>query len=118
MDDNPESEIRLHGTQYILETLNRDERLLIDDDVLSSGLTTDAVIRRLESRLKRNMPGEVRTAVPWYKPTRNRTLRKPHYYVNKTDDWLVMPYELNGLSREEIAAGKPWLMPIIDTLDQ
>jgi len=118
MVDNPESEIRVHGTQYLLETLNRDDGLLIVDDVFSSGLTTDAVIRRLESRLKRNMPGEVRTAVPWYKPTRNRTLRKPHYYVNKTDDWLVMPYELNGLSREEIAAGKPWLMPIIDTLDQ
>jgi len=75
------------------------------------------VINRLAKRLKRNMPAEVRVAVPWYKPTHNRTDRTPDYYLHTTEDWLVMPYELSGLSAEEIAANKPFLLPILQELD-
>lgn len=117
MVDNPESQIRVHGTQYLLESLNRDDGLLIVDDVFSSGLTNEALINRLQKRLKRNMPSNVRTAVPWYKPSRNRSARRPNFYIHETDEWLVMPYELDGLNREEIAAGKPWMLPILDSLD-
>jgi len=117
MVDNPETEIRVHGTQYLLEGLNRDDGLLIIDDVFSSGLTTSAVVRRLASRLKNNMPKDVRIGAPWYKPTHNRTDQKPHFYVNTTEDWLVMPYELTGLTRDEIAANKPFMLPILDGLD-
>ncbi|NND89650.1 MAG: hypoxanthine phosphoribosyltransferase [Granulosicoccus sp.] len=118
MVDNPETEIRIHGTQYLLDTLDRDDALLIVDDVFSSGLTSSAVIRRLTARLKNNMPADVRIAVPWYKPAHNRTTLKPDYYVNTTDDWLVMPYELSGLTHEEISRNKPWLLPILASLDQ
>jgi len=117
MVDNPESEIRVHGTQYLLETLNRDDGLLIVDDVFSSGLTNQALVGRLQKRLKRNMPQQVRTAVPWYKPSRNRTAGRPDYFIHETDDWLVMPYELDGLNRAEIEAHKPWMLPILDSLD-
>ena len=117
MVNNPEAEIRVHGTQYLLETLNHSDQLLIVDDVFSSGLTTGAVIKRLSSRLKRNMPADVRIAVPWYKPTHNRTDRIPDYYLHTTDDWLVMPYELSGLSRDEIVNNKPYMLPILDALD-
>jgi len=117
MVDNPEAEIRVHGTQYLLETLNRDDGLLIVDDVFSSGLTNQALIGRLQKRLKRNMPQQVRTAVPWYKPSRNRTARRPDYFIHETDDWLVMPYELDGLNRAEIETHKPWMLPILDSLD-
>ena len=117
MVDNPETEIRIHGTQYLLDTLSHDDSLLIVDDVFSSGLTTSAVIRRLTSRLKNNMPQEVRIAVPWYKPLYNRTTLTPDFYINKTDDWLVMPYELSGLTFAEIAENKPWMLPILKSLD-
>lgn len=117
MVDNPQDEIRIHGTQYLLETLNQDDGLLIVDDVYSSGLTTSAVIARLRHRLKENMPAQVRIAVPWYKPKQNRTDNRPDFYLHTTDDWLVMPYELSGLTREEIAANKPWLIPILDSLE-
>jgi len=115
---NPEAEIRVHGTQYLLDTLNAEDGLLIVDDVFASGLTMAAVLDRLGSRLKRNTPHEIRIAVPWYKPAHNRTDRTPDYHVNTTDEWLVMPYELSGLTREEIATNKPWVMPILDTLDE
>jgi hypoxanthine phosphoribosyltransferase len=117
MVDNPETEIRVHGTQYLLETLNADDGLLIVDDVFSSGLNTRAVVNRLTSRLKNNMPKDVRIATPWYKPTHNRTDAGPDYYLHTTDQWLVMPYELSGLTTEEIAANKPFMMPIIKDLN-
>jgi hypothetical protein len=31
----------------------------------------------------------------------------PDYYLHETDDWLVFPHELNGLTREEMFANKP-----------
>lgn len=118
MVDNPQEEIRIHGTQYLLETVNHDDGLLIVDDVFSSGLTASAVVNRLQHRLKNNMPQQVRIAVPWYKPKNNRTDIKPDYYLHTTEQWLVMPYELSGLTREEIAANKPWMLPILDSLDE
>ena len=104
---DPGQKIRVHGTQYLLETLNQDDRLLLVDDVCGSGLTLEAVIKRLRSRLKRNMPDEVRSATVWFKPKNTKTSQAPDFYVHETDRWLVLPYELQGLSDEEIAQHKP-----------
>ena len=117
MVDNPEDEIRIHGTQYLLETVNEDDGLLIVDDVFSSGLTASAILQRLRHRLKANMPKNTRIAVPYYKPAHNRTDIRPDYHLHSVDQWLVMPYELSGLTREEIAENKPWILPILDSLD-
>ena len=65
MVSNPVKNIRVHGTKYLLESLNADDKLLIVDDVSGSGLTLEAVCNRLHKRLKRNMPAEVKTAVVW-----------------------------------------------------
>lgn len=111
--ENPES-IRVHGLQYLYETMNRDDKLLIVDDVFSSGRNVEAVIQRLESKSKRNMPEDVRIAVPFYKPAKTLTGRIPDYYMHETDDWLVLPYEITGLSTAEIAEHKPWLAAILN----
>jgi len=111
-------DIRVHGTQYLLENLAAEHALLIVDDVYSSGFNVAAVIDRLARRIKRNMPRDVRVAVPWYKPARNRTERVPDYYLYETDQWLVLPYEMTGLTREELAENKPFLKPIIERLDR
>ena len=116
MVDEASSEIRVHGTQYLLETMNAEDGLLIVDDVYSTGLNVKAVIDRLASRMRRNLPHDLRIAVPWYKPARNRTGRMPDYYLHETDKWLVLPYELNGLSLDEIRARKPFLAPLIARL--
>lgn len=112
--DKPQN-IRVHGLQYLYESMNADDSLLIVDDVFSSGQNIEAVISRLESKTKRNMPHDVRIAVPYYKPTKNRTGRVPDYFLHETDDWLVLPYEITGLSEAEIAAHKPWLSPILES---
>lgn len=113
--DNADS-IRVHGLQYLFENMNAQDNFLIVDDVYSSGLNVKAVVDRMSSKMKRNMPREVRIAVPWYKPGKNRTGRVPDYYLHETERWLVLPYELTGLSREEIHRHKQGLGPILDDL--
>lgn len=108
--------IRVHGLQYLFESLNRDDRLLLVDDVFSTGNNIEAVIQRLRSKTRRNMPDEVRVAVPWYRPGRNATGRVPDYYLHKTEDWLVLPYELTGLSDDELRTHKPWIIDILAEL--
>ena len=112
MIEHPEN-IRVHGLQYLFENLNREDKLLIVDDVFSSGYNVEAVIDRLTRKCKRNMPEEVRVAVPYFKPGKNLSGRKPDYFLHTTEDWLVLPYELQGLSTEEIAEYKPDVAPLI-----
>ena len=89
MVDNPEQEIRVHGTQYLLETLNQGDGLLIVDDVFSSGLTTQAVINRLSKRLKLNTPRNIKIATPWYKPRTIAQITHPiSIYTPPTTGWL------------------------------
>ena len=109
--------IRVHGTRYLLENLNAEDGLLIVDDVYSSGLNVKAVIDRLSYRTQRNMPRTVRVAVPWFRPSDTRTDRVPDYYLHETDKWLVLPWELNGLTRKEIYRNKAFLKPIFEGLD-
>lgn len=110
--------IRVHGLQYLFENLNRDDSLLIVDDVFSSGHNIEAVINRLRAKAKRNMPEDVRVAVPWFKPARNRTGRVPHFYLHETEDWLVLPYELCGLSESELREGKAWVLPLLSRCER
>jgi len=108
------SEIRVHGLQYIFENVNQKDSLLIVDDVYGTGRNIEAVIRRLEAKMKRNMPHDVRIAVPFNRSNQNKTGRVPDYYLHDTDKWLVLPYELTGLTRQEIRKNKPWILPMLD----
>lgn len=112
MVNNPE-EIRVHGTQYLVENLNADDGLLIVDDVFSTGQNISAVLRRLQKHLKRNLPTDIRIATLYQKPKMNQTKIKPDFCLYETDDWLVFPYELTGLTLEEIAQHKPHVSPLL-----
>ena len=112
---NPQT-IRVHGLQYLYENLNYEHSLLIVDDVFSSGYNIEAVINRLETKSKRNMPRDYRIATPFYKPSFNKTKRKPDYFLHEINDWLVLPYELTGLSKDELEKYKSWTLPILDKI--
>jgi hypoxanthine phosphoribosyltransferase len=105
--NNPDRHIRVHGTQYLIEKLSTHDSLLIVDDVFSTGLNVEAVIERLQTRLKRNMPQEVRVATLWYKSQSRRTERQPDFFQHEVDSWVVLPYELDGLSEAELTEYKP-----------
>lgn len=112
-----EQEIKVHGLTYLLENLNHDDKLLIVDDVYSSGKSIEAVITQLSKRAKRNLPKEIKIAVPWYKPSQNRSIRQPDYFTNTSDKWLVLPYEMVGLTEAEIFENKPNLKPIMESVN-
>ncbi|WP_374531263.1 phosphoribosyltransferase [Novosphingobium sp.] len=100
-------EVRVYSLGYLIDNLGPDDRLLVIDDVFDSGRSIDAFLSELAARCRYNMPREVRIATVYYKPSRNRTKLTPHFYVHETEDWLVFPHEICGLSKEEIRAHKP-----------
>ena len=109
-----EAEIRVHGTQYLLENLNADDSLLLVDDVFSTGKSMAAVISRLNRHLKRNMPARVKIATLYERPSFRTVEIQPDFVQHRTEDWLVFPYEISGLSLDEIREYKPFLLPLID----
>lgn len=115
---SPDTEIRVHGTNYLVESLNADDRLLIVDDAFSTGLNVDALLQRLRKHLKRNMPEDTRIAALYERPSANRTGLHPDFSLHQTEDWLVFPYEMTGLSRQALISNKPFLGPILDTVNR
>jgi len=116
--DGRAHEIRIHGMNYLIENCTREDSLLIVDDVFDTGLTIDAVIAHLHDKARLNTPHDIRVAVPFYKPERNRSSRVPDYYLHETARWLKYPHSLEGLGVDEVAANRPELYAIIkDQLD-
>lgn len=99
-------EIKVHGLHYIIENANADDSLLIVDDVFDSGRSIDALIKQMKALSRKNMPQDIRVACPWYKPKNRKVDIKPDYYIHDSDEWLVFPHELSGLTPEEIAQNK------------
>jgi hypoxanthine phosphoribosyltransferase len=109
-----DKQVRVHGLQYVIDNADSEHRLLIVDDVFDSGRSIRAILEELSIKCRRNLPETIRIACPWYKPTKNITSLTPDYYVHETDQWLVFPHELNGLTTEEIQKGKPEMADLID----
>lgn len=107
--------IRAHGLRYLHEKVCAEDSLLIVDDVYSTGSSVNAVIRQLAKKSRRNLPKDIRIATVWYRPSEEES-RAPDYFVRKTNDWLILPYELSGLSIDELRQHKPELRGIIDKL--
>lgn len=105
--DQQSREVRVYALGYLIDTLNPDDHLLVIDDVFDSGRSIEAFLAELSARCRHNMPRDVKIATVYYKPARNQTDLTPDYYVHKTDEWLVFPHEICGLSEAEIAAHKP-----------
>ena len=100
-------EVRIYSLGYLIDTLSPEDRLLVVDDVFESGRSIHAFLRELQARCRHNMPETVRVATVYYKPRRTKVPLAPDFFVHETDDWLVFPHEINGLTREEIRANKP-----------
>jgi hypothetical protein len=105
--------VAVHGLNYMVKKVSSDDRVLIVDDVFDTGNTIKAVIDEITMRARGNTPGDMRVAVPWYKPTRNRTNLVPDYFIRETAEWLVFPHELDALTPEEMRKARPKLHRII-----
>jgi hypoxanthine phosphoribosyltransferase len=105
--DQQSKTVRVHALDYLVSRLSHEDELLIIDDVFDSGRSLEAVVSELGIRCRRNLPQQIRIATVYYKPERNRSTLTPDYYVRATNQWLVFPHELQGLTRQEILDNKP-----------
>ena len=115
--DKRKKEVRVHGLEYVVQNANWEDGLLIVDDVFDSGSSIKAVIETLQKRMRRNLPDDIRIATPWFKPKKNVTGIIPDYFIHETDQWLVFPHELDGLSRDEIFANKPGMKVLFENAE-
>jgi hypoxanthine phosphoribosyltransferase len=93
--------------------MNAEDKLLIVDDVFDSGRSIKAILDTLNEKARKNIPHEIKMAMPWYKPERNIIGVEPDYFIHKTDDWLVFPHEMDGLTEEEIFENKEGMKDIL-----
>lgn len=103
-----DKKVRVHGLTYLIKRVESEDSLLIVDDVHDSGLSIAETIKQLNRACKKNTP-EIRIATPYYKPENNKTDRVPDYFIHESDDWLVFPHELSGLSLDELKEHRPEL---------
>lgn len=95
--------VEIKGLEHVIDVVEADHQLLLIDDVFDTGHTMAAIIATIRERARRNCP-DCRIATVYYKPERNETDIQPDYFVLETNDWIVFPHELEGLSELEIRA--------------
>jgi hypoxanthine-guanine phosphoribosyltransferase len=84
------------------------------DDVWDNGNSIKTLIETLQAKMRRNLPDNIRIATPWYKPKNNETDIIPDYYIHETDQWLVFPHELEGLTLNEMFTNKPGMKKMFE----
>ncbi|WP_298464925.1 phosphoribosyltransferase family protein [uncultured Erythrobacter sp.] len=99
--------VKVYALGYLIDTLNAEDALLIVDDVFDTGKSVEAFINELKKRCRRNTPATIKIATVFYKPSKNQTSLTPDYHMRSTEDWLIFPHEIDGLTEEEIAQHKP-----------
>ena len=108
-----EAPVAVHGLGYVIRNIDHEDSLLIVDDVYDTGLSVKAVIDTLYLKSRKNTPHDIRVATAYFKPGKNRTDRTPDYYIHETEEWLVFPHEIQGLTEQEICENKPNMREIM-----
>lgn len=113
--DERDSQVQVYGLNYIIKQVESEDSLLIVDDVHDTGISIQKIILDLQTACKKNTP-EIKVATPYFKPKKNKTERKPDFYIHETEKWLVFPHELEGLSMDEIIEFKPELSDLAEKI--
>ena len=91
------NEVKLDVSDDVVNNLRKAERVLVVDDVVDSGTTMEAICAHFAQC---NIEADVKIASVFYKP--ETASMNPHYYVHQTDQWIIFPHELEGLTKEEV----------------
>lgn len=99
-----EKEIDVSCCEYLIKNMNRNDMLILIDDVFESGRSFEAVLNHLKKEMRANFPKSVIIATLFYKPDKNKTNLIPNYYHSKVDGnkWLVFCHEIEGLTFQEL----------------
>ena len=113
--DERDSQVQVYGLNYVIKQVESEDSLLIVDDVHDTGISIQKIILDLQTACKKNTP-EIKVATPYFKPKKNKTDRKPEFFIHETEKWLVFPHELEGLSMDEIIEFKPELSDLAEKI--
>ncbi len=92
----------------IFQSIAHGSRVLIVDDVFDTGNTARAVFARLAP-----FEADVRLATVYWKSGQNQTGIRPDFYVRETDEWIVFPHELDGLTPDEVRQKDPAIYELL-----
>jgi hypoxanthine phosphoribosyltransferase len=101
-------EVVFENADEIFDNLPKGIKLLVVDDVFDSGMTARAVYERLAV-----FDIDFKFATVYWKPGQNKTTLHPDFYVRKTEDWIVFPHEMDGLTQDEIKLKDPELYKLL-----
>lgn len=100
--------VTVDGLDDLTARIAEDASVLLVDDVFDTGRSLERVVTELEKRCGPRLH-DIRLATPYFKPANNLTQLKPDFFLHETNEWLVFPHELDGLTLAELAAEKPGL---------
>tara|TARA_B100001057_G_scaffold114589_1_gene112979 strand:- start:67 stop:630 length:564 start_codon:yes stop_codon:yes gene_type:complete len=113
--DERKDKVQVYGLNYVINKVESEDKLLVVDDVHDTGNSIHQIITDLNKACKKNTP-EIKVATPYFKPNKNEMDSKPDFFIHKTDQWLVFPHELEGLTLEEIKENKPELSDFLEEI--
>ena len=89
--------VKIDISSEVMSNLRISNRILLVDDVVDSGKTIESIFQYFDQN---QIHGEIKVASVYYKPNVSSII--PDYYIHQTDQWIVFPHELEGLSNNEI----------------
>ena len=89
--------VKIDISSEVMSNLRISNRILLVDDVVDSGKTIESIFQYFNQK---QIQGEIKVASVYYKPNVSSII--PDYYIHQTDQWIVFPHELEGLSNNEI----------------
>jgi len=92
-----ESTIDVYSIEDLIEKCDRNDHVLIVDDVFEKGRSIEAVLAKMKEKMGEEMPTNIRIAVGFWKPKKNQTQLYPNYYDELCDDWLVFGHEFDDM---------------------
>ncbi len=113
--DERKANVQVYGLNYIINRVKAEDKLLVVDDVHDTGNSINQIILDLREACNKNTP-EIKIATPYFKPNKNQIDRKPDFFIHETDQWLIFPHELEGLTFEDIKENKPELKNLIEQI--
>ena len=102
------NEVLFENANEIFSSIVPGSRVLVIDDVFDTGNTARAVIERITP-----YHADIRLATVYWKPSQNQTSLKPDYHVRETDEWIVFPHELDGLTSDEVKIKDPVIYELL-----
>ena len=89
----------IKGIEHVIDVVEADQQMLIVDDFFDTGRTAFEVTDYMRQRARRNMP-EVRVAAVYVRPSRQRHLPGPRYFLHRVEEHPVFPHRLLTLPEE------------------